>query len=225
MLRPMNVKACYLLPALTLALLLAGCAGKPVEETPDTPLNVQKLDKVSLKATGSENQARALPDRQAQLGLYQAPKTLAGLQFDGEISSEHARTLRYRDANGKEQLSLTLSGLPTGWDTMKPERAVAGYYSELRQRRVDKALSDSANALSIISERLVDLEGNPSAQSQMRWIEPNRPIQNQALLVTLINDDFIRISNASYRQKTVWLLQQAKRVLAEFKAAQDVPAP
>lgn len=221
----MNVKVCYLLPVFTLVALLSGCADKPVDDNPDSPLNVQKLDKATLKATGSENQARALPNRKAQLGLYQAPKTLAGLQFDGEISSEHARTLRYRDADGKEQLSLTLSGLPTGWDTMQPQRAVAGYYSELRQRRVDKALSNSANALSIISERLVDLEGNPSAQSQMRWVEPNRPIQNQALLVTLINDDFIRISNASYRQKTVWLLQQAKRVLAEFKAAQNVPAP
>lgn len=225
MLRPMNVKACYLLPVFTLVALLSGCADKPVEETPDSPLNVQKLDKVTLKATGSENQARALPDRKAQLDLYQVPKTLAGLQFDGEISSEHARTLRYRDADGKEQLSLTLSGLPTGWDTMPARRAVAGYYSELRQRRVDKALSNSANALSITSERLVDLEGNPSAQSQMRWVEPNRPIQNQALLVTLIDDNFIRISNASYRQKTVWLLQQTKRVLAEFKAAQTMPAP
>ena len=225
MLRPMNVKVCYLLPAFTLAVLLSGCADKPVEQSPDSPLNVQKLDKVTLQATGSENQARALPDSKAQLDLYQAPQTLAGLQFDGEISSARARTLRYRDAEGKEQLSLTLSGLPTGWDTMSPQRAVAGYYSELRQRRVDKALSDSANALSIISERLVDLEGNPSAQSQMRWIEPNRPIQNQALLVTLVNDDFIRISSASYRQKTVWLLQQAKRVLAEFKAAQTMPAP
>jgi len=225
MLRPMNVKVCYLLPVLTLVTLLSGCADKPVEETQDSPLHVQKLDKATLKATGSENQARALPDRIAQLDLYQAPKTLAGLQFDGEISSEHARTLRYRDADGKEQLSLTLSGLPTGWDTMQPQRAVAGYYSELRQRRVDKALSNSANALSIISERLVDLEGNPSAQAQMRWVEPNRPIQNQALLVTLIDDNFIRISNASYRQKTVWLLQQTKRVLAEFKAAQTIPAP
>ena len=221
----MNVKVCYLLPVFTLVTLLSGCADKPVEETKDSPLHVQKLDKATLKATGSENQARALPDRIAQLDLYQAPKTLAGLQFDGEISSEHARTLRYRDADGKEQLSLTLSGLPTGWDTMQPQRAVAGYYSELRQRRVDKALSNSANALSIISERLVDLEGNPSAQAQMRWVEPNRPIQNQALLVTLIDDNFIRISNASYRQKTVWLLQQTKRVLAEFKAAQTIPAP
>jgi hypothetical protein len=221
----MNVKVCYLLPVFTLVTLLSGCADKPVEETQDSPLHVQKLDKATLKATGSENQARALPDRIAQLDLYQAPKTLAGLQFDGEISSEHARTLRYRDADGKEQLSLTLSGLPTGWDTMQPQRAVAGYYSELRQRRVDKALSNSANALSIISERLVDLEGNPSAQAQMRWVEPNRPIQNQALLVTLIDDNFIRISNASYRQKTVWLLQQTKRVLAEFKAAQTIPAP
>ncbi|MEP5231323.1 hypothetical protein [Alcanivorax sp.] len=219
----MNVKVCYLLPVFTLVTLLSGCADKPVEETQDSPLHVQKLDKATLKATGSENQARALPDRIAQLDLYQAPKTLAGLQFDGEISSEHARTLRYRDADGKEQLSLTLSGLPTGWDTMQPQRAVAGYYSELRQRRVDKALSNSANALSIISERLVDLEGNPSAQAQMRWVEPNRPIQNQALLVTLIDDNFIRISNASYRQKTVWLLQQTKRVLAEFKAAQTAP--
>jgi hypothetical protein len=90
---------------------------------------------------------------------------------------------------------------------------------------VNKALSNSAYALSIISEQLVDLEGNPSAQSQMRWIEPNRPIQNQALLVTLINNHFVRISNASYQQKTRWLLQQAKRALAEFKAAQAVTAP
>ncbi|MEQ3636736.1 hypothetical protein [Alcanivorax sp.] len=221
----MNVKVCDLLSIVTLAVLLSACAGSPVQETPSSPLHVLKLDNTTLKATGSENQARALPARKAQLEQYQSPKTLAGLQFDGEISSEHARTLRYRDPENKEQLILTLSGLPAGWDTMPPQRAVAGYYSELRQRRIDKALSNSANALSIISERLVDLEGKPSAQSQMRWVEPNRPIQNQALLVTLVDGNFIRISNASYQQKTLWLLQQAKRVLAEFKAAQSVTAP
>jgi len=225
MLRSMNVKFCYLLPAFIWAISLAGCASKTALETSSAPLHVQKLDKSALKATGSENQARALPAHKAQLAFYQAPKTLAGLQLDGEISSEYARTLRYRGPDSKEQLTLTLSGLPTGWDSMPAHRAVAGYYSELRQRRVNKALSNSAYALSIISEQLVDLEGNPSAQSQMRWIEPNRPIQNQALLVTLINNHFVRISNASYQQKTRWLLQQAKRALAEFKAAQAVTAP
>ncbi len=53
----MNVKVCYLLPVFTLMSLLSGCADKPVEETPDSPLHVQKLDKATLKATGSENQA------------------------------------------------------------------------------------------------------------------------------------------------------------------------
>ena len=54
----------------------------------------------------------------------------------------------------------------------------------------------------------------------MRWVQPNRPMQNQALLITLGDGSFIRISNASYKQTTRWLLQQAKRGLAEFRSAQ-----
>ncbi|MDF1639309.1 MAG: hypothetical protein P1U79_17625, partial [Alcanivorax jadensis] len=75
-------------------------------------------------------------------------------------------------------------------------------------------------ALTILSETLLDLEGQPSAQAQMRWVERGRPIQNQSLLVTLIDGFYIRINNASYQQSSRWLLQQGKRALAEFKAAQ-----
>ena len=71
----MNVKFCYLLPAFIWAISLAGCASKTALETSSAPLHVQKLDKSALKATGSENQARALPAHKAQLAFYQAPKT------------------------------------------------------------------------------------------------------------------------------------------------------
>ena len=59
-------------------------------------------------------------------------------------------------------------------------------------------LSNPANALTIVSENLVDLEGAPSAQVQMRWVEPGKPVQSQALLITREENVFIRINNASY---------------------------
>ncbi|MGJ3254954.1 MAG: hypothetical protein ACFE0K_01385 [Alcanivorax sp.] len=212
----MNVKVCYLLPLIAL-LGLVSCGTQPNREQPPT---AQKLPRLS---TGSSDEQRGpvTPTAQAvDLSYFQVPQQLAGLKLDGEISTQRGRTLHYRSEDKKEQLSLTLSGLPAGWDNMPAERAVASYYSEVRQRRVNQALQDSANALTILSETLLDLEGHPSAQAQMRWVEKGRPIQNQSLLVTLIDGVYIRINNASYQQSPRWLLQHGKRALAEFKAAQ-----
>ncbi|MBP22699.1 MAG: hypothetical protein CL547_10175 [Alcanivorax sp.] len=216
MMTKMNVKVCYLLP-LILLLGLVSCGTQPDLEQPPTALKLP-----TLSTESSEEQRRPVtPTAQAvDLSHFQVPQHLAGLKLDGEIRTQRGRTLHYRSEDKKEQLSLTLSGLPTGWDNMPSERAVASYYSEARQRRVNEALQDSANALTILSETLLDLEGQPSAQAQMRWVERGRPIQNQSLLVTLIDGFYIRINNASYQQSSRWLLQQGKRALAEFKAAQ-----
>lgn len=216
MMTKMNVKVCYLLPLIAV-LGLVSCATQPNREQPPTALKLPKL------STESSDQQRlpVTPTAQAvDLAHFQAPQHLAGLKLDGEISTQRGRTLHYRSEDKKEQLSLTLSGLPAGWDNMPAQRAVASYYSEVRQRRVNQALQDSANALTILSETLLDLEGQPSAQAQMRWVEKGRPIQNQSLLVTLIDGVYIRINNASYQQSPRWLLQHGKRALAEFKAAQ-----
>lgn len=213
----MNVKVCYLLPLITL-LGLISCSTQPSSEQPLAP---QKLRKITTEASSEPNQPVTPSAQPVDLSRFQAPQQLAGLKLDGEISAKRGRTLHYRSEDKKEQLSLTLSGLPAGWDSMPAERAVASYYSEVRQRRVNQALQDSANALTIVSETLLDLEGHPSAQAQMRWVEKGRPIQNQSMLVTLIDGVYIRINNASYQQNTLWLLQHGKRALAEFKAAQD----
>jgi len=216
MMTKMNVKVCYLLPLIAL-LGLVSCATQPNREQPPTAL---KLPKLSTESS-DEQRLPVTPTAQAvDLSHFQVPQHLAGLKLDGEISSKRGRTLHYRSEDKKEQLSLTLSGLPAGWDNMPAPRAVASYYSEVRQRRVNQALQDSANALTIVSETLLDLEGQPSAQAQMRWVEKGRPIQNQSLLVTLIDGVYIRINNASYQQSPRWLLQHGKRALAEFKAAQ-----
>ena len=175
---------------------------------------------MAAESAADKTVPHSLPANRTDLSRFQIPDTLSGLKLDGEISSSTARTFRYVDESRQESLQIILSNLPAGWDTMDPKRAVASYYSEARQRRVQKALSNSANAFSILSENLLDLEGEPAAQAQMRWVQPNRPIQNQSLLITLVDGTFIRISNASYQQTTRWLLQQAKRSLAEFRAAQ-----
>ncbi|MCK0152790.1 hypothetical protein MWU49_03675 [Alcanivorax sp. S6407] len=184
-------------------------------------LQARKLPSLSADQDTAHSIAEPLPDNQTDLSRFHIPETLAGLKLDGEISSTSARTFRYVGEEHQESLQLVLTRLPTGWDNMDPHRAVASYYSEARQRRVQRALSNPANALSILSETLLDLEGQPAAQAQMRWIEPNRPIQNQSLLITLVDGAFIRISNASYQQSSRWLMQHAKRSLAEFRAAQE----
>lgn len=211
------VKVARFLPLSALFALMA-CQSPPSSEP---SIDAQKLPRLSTDSS----QARSLPvaptTKAVDLSHFRIPQTLAGLKLDGEISSQRGRTMHYRSEDKKEQLSLTLSGLPAGWDSMPAERAVASHYSEVRQRRVNQALQDSANALTIVSETLLDLEGQPSAQAQMRWVEKGRPIQNQSLLVTLVDGAFIRINNASYQQNPRWLLQHGKRALAEFKAAQD----
>ncbi len=212
-----NVKVCYFLPLFTL-LSQIGCSTQPDN---DRSLPAHKLQKMPAVTGEAEHLPISPSSRIVDLSHFRAPETLAGLTLDGEISSQHGRTLQYRSQDAKEKLSLTLTGLPAGWDDMPAERAVASYYSEVRQRRVSQALQDSANALTIVNETLMDLEGQPSAQAQLRWVERGRPIQNQSLLITLIDRNvFIRISNASYRQTPRWLLQHGKRALAEFRAAQ-----
>ncbi len=215
------VKVCPSVAADRCALGPDGLRHSPAQQRA-TPIDAQKLPKLSTDIKPDRQRLPVAPTAKAvDLSHFRIPQTLAGLKLDGEISSQRGRTLHYRSEDKKEQLSLTLSGLPAGWDSMPAERAVASYYSEVRQRRVNQALQDSANALTIVSETLLDLEGQPSAQAQMRWVEKGRPIQNQSLLVTLVDGAFIRINNASYQQNPRWLLQHGKRALAEFKAAQD----
>ncbi|MDF1638779.1 MAG: hypothetical protein P1U79_14935, partial [Alcanivorax jadensis] len=135
----MNVKVCYLLP-LILLLGLVSCGTQPDLEQPPTALKLP-----TLSTESSEEQRRQVtPTAQAvDLSHFQVPQHLAGLKLDGEIRTQRGRTLHYRSEDKKEQLSLTLSGLPTGWDNMPSERAVASHYSEARQRRVNEALQDS----------------------------------------------------------------------------------
>lgn len=220
-LRPNTVKVCYLL-LITACLAFSGCqtAGQQGESTDNRGV-ARKLPPLAADPASVNEVAHALPQDKSDLSRFTIPQTLVGLKLDGEISSGAARTFRYMSENRQETLQLVLSNLPAGWESMTPERAVASYYSETRQRRVQRALSNPANALSILSEGLLDLEGQPAAQAQMRWIEPNKPIQNQSLVITMVDGSFIRISNASYKQNSRWLQQQAKRCLAEFKAAQE----
>lgn len=219
--RPKTVKVCYLL-LITAFFTLSGCqSARQEDNNTGTSFSAPKLPQLTADPASAEAVPYAVPVTRSDLSRFQIPQTLAGLTLDGEISSDTARTFRYVSENRKESLQVIVSNLPAGWDGMDPQRAVASYYSEARQRRVQRALSNPANALSILSENLLDLEGQPSAQAQMRWIEPNRPIQNQSLLITLVDGSFIRISNASYQQNSRWLLQQAKRCLAEFRAAQE----
>ena len=188
-------------------------------------LHAQRLNKLNTGADSKPNLPQSLASEPADLAHFHYPDSIAEMTFSGEISSAQARTLRYQHPETQESLYVILSTLPAGWQEMDLNRSVASFYSEIRQRRVQRALSNPANALTIVSENLVDLEGAPSAQVQMRWVEPGKPVQSQALLITREENVFIRINNASYKQNTRWLLQQTKRALAEFRAAQPNPKP
>ncbi|MDX1803627.1 MAG: hypothetical protein R3292_06065 [Alcanivorax sp.] len=207
------------------AVILSGCQHTPGPKKAETLGAVQARP---LPVQESDKDAAALPHEilapKIDLKHFTAPPLLAGLKYDGEISSHRSRTFLYRNEDRSEELNVAVYGLPGGWDNMSPQRAVAGHYGELRQRRVEKALRNSANALTIVRENLIDLEGHPTAEAQMRWVEGGRPIENQALLLTLQNSTFIRITNASYQQDSRKLLQQTKRALAEFRAAQKASA-
>lgn len=225
---PMKTTLCRsglatLLLVCLLTLLLAGGCATPPESKDEGSLHAQKLNKLKTSTDAKPNLPQSLTAAPAELEHYSYPQNLAGMTFSGEISSAHARTFRYQHPDNQESLYIILSALPAGWQEMDQNRSVASFYSEIRQRRVQRALSNPANALSILNETLVDLEGSPTAQVQMRWIEPGKPVQNQALLITRDANVFIRINNASYQQNTRWLLQQTKRALAEFRAAQSAP--
>ncbi|EKF75306.1 hypothetical protein A11A3_04980 [Alcanivorax hongdengensis A-11-3] len=203
-------------------LLLVACQNTP----PDASQKALEPVKIkTFKAQKLDPKSDDLPTEVGQnpveLSHFTAPRQLAGLQYDGEISSDSMRTFRYHNDDNTEQLNLMVYGLPPGWQLMTPQRAVAGNYGEVRQRLVNRALQNSANALTIVSERLIDLEGHPTAQAEMRWVEAGRPIENRALLLTLVDGTYIRVANASYKQNSRWLLQQTKRALAEFRAAQN----
>lgn len=202
---PITVKNCHIL---IICALLSACSGSLFTNSE------------SESGSGTARPSRENGEQHHEAEKHwQPPEVLAGLPYHGEISSTTTRTFRYRSENRKHTLQIMLYPLPQDWQSMSPQRAVAGHYGELRQRRVKKALSDNANVLTLVSEQMVDLEGYPTAQAQMRWLERDRPMQSRALLVTLEGRQFIRISNASYQHKPLALLQQSKRALAEFRAA------
>lgn len=214
------------LTACTQPLTDTSTAHSPDRAESSPSLKPQSLPPIATPDTGSNSSPsvpRSLPTHHVSLTHFVAPPTLAGLTLSGEISSEHTRSWRYNSEDEPSNvLYIVLSNLPSGWEDMSHERAISSFYSEIRQRRIDRALRVEQDALTIVQESLFDLEGEPSAQAQMHWLEGNKPVQYQSLLMTRLGPVFIRVNNASYQQNTRWLLQQTKRALAEFRAAQTL---
>ncbi|MCE7507715.1 hypothetical protein [Alloalcanivorax xenomutans] len=155
---------------------------------------------------------------------FRTPKTLAGLEADGEITAPRRRQWRYRlPAPAGERVTVTVVPMPGGWERMSPRRAVSGRYGQLRQRRLDHLMQRPDLSLTVDEERLFDLEGHATASSRWHWLDNNGNRRDQALLLMHMGDHFLLFEGYSRDQNSRWLLLLLKRAQAEFRAAQTKP--
>lgn len=169
-----------------------------------------------------------LPRQMAQQALaldhFHAPPRLAGLESNGEISSDRAGWRQWLFGDPDTRLTVTIYGLPGGWHDLGQERIVSGHYGQLRQQRINRVYNSDNQSIRFTSERLFDLEGHLTASARYLVNQPGRRPLQEALLLTVDGDHFVRIEGASRERKTTELLQMSKRALAEFRAFQAAGA-
>lgn len=204
----MYLQGFHILPALCVIVLLGGCAS-----TPPTTATIPEL-----KARDAAETPSPPPAMPAWLAAAQAPPRLAGLDRDGEISNDEQGWRRWVYGAPHRRLTLTLYGLPAGWDGLDDTRLVSGHYGQLRQQRVNRVYNSADLSLRVVQERLFDLEGHVTASGAYLINRPNRRPLYETLLLTVDGDRFIRIEAASREQDTTALLRLSKRALAEFRA-------
>ncbi len=207
----MYLQGFHILPALCVIVLLGGCAS-----TPPTTATIPEL-----KARDAAETPSPPPAMPAWLAAAQAPPRLAGLDRDGEISNDEQGWRRWVYGAPHRRLTLTLYGLPAGWDGLDDTRLVSGHYGQLRQQRVNRVYNSADLSLRVVQERLFDLEGHVTASGAYLINRPNRRPLYETLLLTVDGDRFIRIEAASREQDTTALLRLSKRALAEFRAFRE----
>jgi len=189
-------------------LSLAGCA------TPAAQNSIRTLE------GGGDSLPRQLAGQPLALDRFHAPPRLAGLESDGEISSDRAGWRQWLFGDRDTRLTVTVYGLPAGWDELDEERVVSGHYGQLRQQRINRVYNSDNQSIRFTSERLSDLEGHLTASARYLVNEPGRRPLREVLLLTVDGDHFVRIEGGSRERKTTELLRISKRALAEFRAFQ-----
>ena len=103
---------------LGLALVLGACQSGPVDDT--TPLPVK------------------VPDPVVDLQAYRLPASMGELTLVGDARRElgPGRLFFYQAPGGTQRARVTLYPLAGGWDTLTPERVVAGQYGIVRQQQL-----------------------------------------------------------------------------------------
>ncbi|MBL7249397.1 hypothetical protein [Alloalcanivorax marinus] len=204
----MYLRGVQILPALLIVVLAGGCASPPPTATiPE------------LRARDAVDRTPPAPAAMpVWLAAAQAPPRLAGLDRDGEISNDDQGWRRWVYGDPNRRLTLTLYGLPEGWQDLDATRLVSGHYGQLRQQRVNRVYNSDDLSLRVVRERLFDLEGHVTASGAYLINRPNRRPLYETLLLTVDGDRFIRIEAASREADTTALLRLSKRALAEFRA-------
>jgi|TARA_R100001143_G_scaffold37945_1_gene35278 hypothetical protein len=199
------------IPSVLLAsavLSLAGCAGPPTNSIR------------TLEGGDGGTLPRHLGEPPLALDRFHAPPGLAGLDSDGEISSDRSGWRQWLFGDPDTRLTVTVYGLPAGWQDLDEERVVSGHYGQLRQQRVNRVYNSDNQSIRFTSERLFDLEGRLTASARYLVNQPGRQPLREVLLLTVDGDYFVRIESGSRERKTTELLQMSKRALAEFRAFQ-----
>ncbi len=199
------------LPALLAGALLslAGCANP----TPENSIR-------TLQGNDGDTLPRQLAGQTLTLDRFGAPPDLAGLESNGEISSDRAGWRQWLFGDPRTRLTVTVYGLPAGWRDLDQERIVSGHYGQLRQQRINRVYNSDNQSIRFTSERLFDLEGRLTASARYLVNEPDRRPLHEVLLLTVDDDHFVRIESGSRERDTTELLQMSKRALAEFRAFQ-----
>lgn len=194
-------------------LSLAGCA------TPAPQNSIR-----TLEGGDGGTLPRQMAGQPLALDRFQAPPALAGLESNGEISSERSGWRQWLFGDPGTRLTVTVYGLPAGWRDLEQERIVSGHYGQLRQQRINRVYNSDNQSIRFTQERLFDLEGRLTASARYLVNQPGRRPLHEVLLLTVDNDYFVRIESGSRERKTPELLSMSKRALAEFRAFQAARA-
>lgn len=91
-------------------------------------------------STVSERALWTIPPSDANFEEWEAPSTLLGLAFMGDVANaEHQRRVLYYENDEKTALEVKLMPLPGGWDSMPAERAISGHFIYQQQHYAARA--------------------------------------------------------------------------------------
>lgn len=112
--------------SIIIALLVAGVLG--CQSQPESTSSV------------SERALWTIPPSDADFAEWEAPSTLLGLTFIGDVANtEHQRRILYYENDEKVALEIKLMPLPGGWDSMPASRAISGHFIYQQQSYAARA--------------------------------------------------------------------------------------